>query len=219
MILDIIPAMNEKLYQDLSILITEDEPNVMQEMQEILSLYFGYVHSAKDGCEGLKLIDKYHPDIIISDIQMPCMSGLEMLEEANKFSVNSIFIITSAFNNTEYLLSAIDHKVDAYLIKPFKFEKLLEKIEKSLQERAIINGEKSSDSSTISPVTLLHNTLSSREYEVFLDIAKGIKPNNIAQKYSIKPKTISTYRKRILEKMCLNSNAEIIRYAITHKLI
>ena len=72
---------------------------------------------------------------------------------------------------------------------------------------------------SISKSKLLHSGLSKREYEVFIDIAKGIKPNNIAQKYEIKSKTVSTYRKRILEKMCINSNAEIIKYAISNNLI
>ena len=208
--------MKNKLYQDLSILIVEDEHEAMQELKDIMELYFGFVYTAMDGCEGLELIGKFHPDIVFTDINMPCMNGLDMLKEVKKISVNSIFMFATAHNDTDYLLSAIDIKVDAYLIKPIQLDILLEKLEKILKDRVLINAD---DKNKISEFKLLHQGLSKREYEVFLDIAKGIKPNHIAQKYDIKPKTISTYRKRILEKMCLNSNAEIIKYAITNHLI
>ncbi len=148
---------------------------------------------------------------------MPCMSGLEMMEAVKKTQSNAVFLFVSAFHDTKYLLSAIDLKSDAYIIKPVDFNLLLEKIDKALQDRAINNSK--DNISSMSLQKHLHKSLSAREHEVFIDIAKGIKPNNIADKYSIKSKTISTYRKRILEKMSLNSNAEIIRYAIENRLV
>ncbi len=202
--------MKNRLYQNLSVLIVEDEDMVRDELEELLNIYFSYVHIAKDGCEGLELISKFHPDIIITDIEMPCMNGLEMMSEAKKLSINSVFIFATAFSDPEYLLSAIDNQAYAYLVKPIDFTKLFKKINELVQ---------SDDSLTISSSKLLHKELSSREHEVFLDIARGIKPNNIAQKYDIKAKTVSTYRKRILEKMHLNSNAEIIRYSLKKDLI
>lgn len=210
--------MKSKLYQGLSILIVEDEPESMEELQYVMELYFGFVYSAADGCKGLELIEKYHPDIVFTDIDMPCMNGVDMLKEAKKISSNSIFIFATAHNDTEYLLSAIDLKVDAYLIKPVQLDILLEKLENILEDRVLLTADDKGEN-RISESKLLHQGLSKREYEVFLDIAKGIKPNHIAQKYDIKPKTISTYRKRIFEKMQLNSNAELIRYAITNHLI
>lgn len=211
--------MNKKPYPNLSVLVVEDEISIREEFQDFLDFYFGFVHVAVDGCNGLELIDKYHPDIIITDINMPCMNGLEMMEEAKKISANSIFIFTSAFSDTKYLLKAIDIKADSYIIKPIRLNTLLEKIKELLKNRVIADEENTHSTDTISQNKLLHKSLSSREYEVFIDIAKGIKPNNIAQKYGVKSKTISTYRKRILEKMCFNSNAEIIRYAIENRLI
>jgi len=210
--------MKNKFYQDLSILIVEDELESMEELQYVMELYFGFVHTAVDGCEGLELIEKYHPDIVFSDIDMPCMNGVDMLKEARKISSNSVFIFATAHNDTDYLLSAIDIKVDAYLMKPVQLDIVFEKLENILKGRVLPTADEK-DKNRISESKLSHQGLSKREYEVFLDIAKGIKPNHIAQKYEIKPKTISTYRKRIFEKMCVNSNAEIIRYAITNHLI
>lgn len=122
--------MNNKIYQQFTVLIVEDEKYARDELQELLKLYFGFVYIAEDGYKGLQLINEFNPDIVISDIKMPYMNGIEMLKETKKNSINSIFIFTTAFNNTEYLLDAIDNKADAYLIKPLKFDELLKKIAK-----------------------------------------------------------------------------------------
>ena len=95
--------------------------------------------------------------------------------------------------------------MDAYLIKPINIEILIKKIEESAKDFISLD--------------LRYKKLSVREYEVFLDLAHGLKPSEIARKYSIKAKTISTYRNRIFEKMLFKTNAELIAYAIKNKLI
>ncbi|MEA3372451.1 MAG: response regulator transcription factor [Campylobacterota bacterium] len=202
-------------YSSLSILIVEDMESVRNDLQEILTHYFGFVHSAKDGCEGLSAIEKYHPDIIISDIDMPCLNGLEMISEAKKINSHTIIICTTAFKDTDYMLDAIDLKIDGYLIKPVKVDELLVKIEDNLKHRVV---EKDGETTLLSSAQL-HRELSQREYEIFMDLAKGIKPQHIAEKYGIKPKTISTYRIRIFEKMHMHSNAELTRYAVENNLL
>ena len=209
-LLSILSLMKNKPYIDLSILVVEDEANTRVELVELLELDFGFVYSAQDGCEGLEFIEKFHPDIIVTDISMPCMDGLDMMKEAKKSANGSIFIFTTAFNDSKYVLDALDNHAYAYLVKPVQFDALLKKINELVTSYKLLNNDSSE---------VLHKILSSREYEVFLDIAKGIKPNSIALKYDVKPKTISTYRKRILEKMRFNSNAEIIHYAITNNLL
>ena len=201
--------MKELIYKDFTVLVVEDEIGTREELEEFLSLYFGHVLTAKDGCEGLQIITEFNPNLVVTDIKMPCMSGLEMLQEAKKISRSSSFIFTTAFSDSKYLLEAIDNHAFAYLIKPISFNVLLGEISELLSEKRTDNRESK----------LLHNELSSREYEVFIDMTRGIKTQIIAEKYDIKPKTVSTYRTRILEKMCLNSNAELIKYAITNNLI
>ena len=113
----------------------------------------------------------------------------------------------------------IQSATDAYRAGDFnKSKKLFSKLDEAIAKRVKFSNSKES-STELSSSTLLHKNFSKREYEVFLDIARGVKPLNIAQKYNIKSKTVSTYRKRILEKMGVNSNTEIIRYAIMHALI
>jgi len=198
--------MNEiNAYKKLTILIVEDEKDAREALKSMLELDFKYIYEAENGCEGLEVYQKYKPDIILTDIQMPCMTGIEMLDEIRKNSAGVLAIFISAHSDVATLLQAIDLKINAYIVKPFLYKDILEKIDANLSS-AMIEGT-------------LHKSLSQREFDVFIDMAKGIKPVDIASKYDIKPKTIGTYRKRILEKMSMDSNAELIKYAIKHRLL
>ena len=192
-------------YKDLTILIVEDDKETRDALKDMVKLDFKYVHEAKDGCEGLELFQRYKPDIILTDIQMPCMNGIEMLTEIRKSSNDFLAIIISAYSDVQTLLQAIELKADAYIIKPFLYKDVLEKIDNNLSS-SMVEGT-------------LHKKLSKRELEVFIDMAKGIKPTDIASKYELRPKTVGTYRKRILQKLNMNSNAELIKYAISNNLI
>lgn len=192
-------------YSDLSILVVEDEETARHSLKSMLELDFKYVYEAKDGCEGLELYLKHKPDVVVTDIQMPCMNGLDLLNEIRKIQTQSIIVFISAYNDVDYLLQAIDLKVDAYVIKPFSYKDLLEKISTNLG----VNTKQ----------VKLYDKLSKREKEVFIDIAKGIKPIDIANKYKLKAKTVGTYRKRILEKLGMINNAELIKYAVQQDII
>jgi len=190
-----------------SVLLVEDYANSREHTKDILSLYFQNVYTAENGCQGLEIIETEKPDIIITDIKMPCLDGIEMIQKGKEQGYDPVVIITTAFSDKEYLLSAIDMKIDAYLIKPINISLLLEKIEESLP----LKSDNYKD--------LRYKKLSAREYEVFLDLAKGLKAAEIAAKYNIKPKTISTYRNRIFEKMSFSNNADLVVYAIKNNLI
>jgi len=193
--------------EHLSIIVVEDDKDVREELVEILRSLFKHVAEASDGCEGLEYIQQYKPDVLISDIRMPCMDGLDLLSEAKKAHKDIVGIFTSAFSDKEYLLNAINLHANAYLMKPINITELVQKI----QENVDLEVDKKSSS--------VKEILSNREYEVLCEIAKGIKPAQIALKYGVKAKTISTYRVRIMEKLSLRSTSDIVKYAIEHQCI
>lgn len=199
--------MNKPLLENMSILIAEDNLETRIELEEILALSFKFVYTADNGCTAVTLMKKYHPDIILADINMPCLDGYDVVKESKIINPNTLNIFTTAYSDTEHLLNAIDVHIDAYVVKPIKIDTLLKKIT-SLMDKVEKN-----------TAHVKHQVLSPRELEVFLDIAKGIKPNVIAQKYKIKSKTISTYRQRIFEKMDIHNNADITRYALENRLV
>ena len=197
--------MSKQNFSSTTLLITEDDKRTREHFVEVLEMYFKKVIAAEDGCDALTKIASNIPDIIISDIKMPCLDGISLIKEVKNKTYRPIVIFTTAFSNQEYLLEAINIHADAYLIKPINVHKLLEKISDSIDSYDNIN--------------LKYKKLSSREYEVFLNLAAGLKPAEIAQQYDVKPKTISTYRRRIFEKMGFHSNAELITYALKNHLV
>ncbi len=124
-----IPLGGYNLKQTVSLLYVEDEEVVRDEMMDILPLLVDDIYVAKNGKEALELYHKHIPDMVITDIRMPYMTGLEMIREIRKTDLLTPIIITSAFNDSEYLLEAIDLGIKYYVLKPVLLEKLQAKIE------------------------------------------------------------------------------------------
>jgi len=190
---------------NISILVVDDDSASRTELESLLKLDFKHVYTAQDGCIGLEEFKKIIPDIIITDINMPCLNGLEMINEIRKINSGIPVIYISAHSEVKFLQDAIDLKASGYIIKPFKYEELLPKI--------LSNTNHQEYNSNILQI------LSKRENEIFIDIAKGMKPYDISLKYDIKSKTVSTYRNRILEKLNLSNNTDLIKLAISNNII
>ena len=128
-----------KYSKTLTVLYAEDDPNIQLELSSILEIYFHKVILANDGQEGLTLF-KQNPSIelIISDIQMPNMDGLDMIKGIRKLNDTIPVIITTAFNDQEYFIRSIDLNVTRYLIKPIEeepMEKAFYDVSKSIFEK------------------------------------------------------------------------------------
>ena len=113
-----------KKLKHLKVLYVEDEIEVREEVVDILSLKVGKLFVAKNGEEGLEKYKQYHPDIIITDIKMPIMDGMQMISKIRAENIEIPIVITSAFNETEFFKSAIDLHVDKYIIKPIDIMQL-----------------------------------------------------------------------------------------------
>ncbi len=110
----------------LTVLFVEDEKEIVNALQSAIGDEFANFIVAKDGQEGLKKFLKYKPDIVITDILMPIMDGLEMSKEIKKVSRDTPVVVLSAFSERERLLKAIDIGIDKYLIKPIDPDDLME---------------------------------------------------------------------------------------------
>jgi len=110
--------------KELRILYVEDEEGIRLQLGQFLRRRVQDVMIAHDGREGLALFVENKPDIVITDLLMPNMNGLEMTEAILKINPRTPVIITTAFNETDYLLKAIDLGVEAYVIKPIQTERL-----------------------------------------------------------------------------------------------
>ncbi|QKJ22501.1 response regulator transcription factor [Poseidonibacter lekithochrous] len=114
----------EKL-KNIKILYIDDEDLIRSNAVEYLEFYCDNVYEAKDGLEGIEVYEKFKPDIIITDIKMPKLNGLEMVRQIRQKDKTTRIIVATAFLETSYLLEAIDLGLVKYLTKPITEDKLL----------------------------------------------------------------------------------------------
>ncbi|WP_456452913.1 response regulator transcription factor [Hydrogenimonas sp.] len=125
----------------LRILLVEDEKRLAQLLKDAIGDYFEAFEVAFDGIEGLKRFREFKPDVVITDITMPKMTGLELAEAIRKESRETPVVILSAYSDKEKLLGAIDVGVVKYFIKPFDPEELLGylcTLSESIKKRSLV---------------------------------------------------------------------------------
>ena len=120
----------------ISILIVEDELKLLEAYSKYLSLFCDQVFTATNGEEALEKYSKYKPDIILTDINMPKLDGIEFIEEIRKLEKKTKVIILTSHTETKYLLRAIELHLVTYLLKPVKMDKLKERccVQHNLQQ-------------------------------------------------------------------------------------
>ena len=206
----------------MRILIADDHPIFRAGLKETLAKdpSVESIGEADDGHKTLELARKKRWDAVVLDIQMPGRDGLEVLQELRREQPTLPVLILSAHPEDQLALRLLKAGAAGYLTKEKAPEVLLTAI------RKVVSGGKYINESLAEKVVfgfesekLPHETLSNREYQVMRMIASGKTMQEIGKGLFLSVRTVSTYRARILEKMNMNSNAEIIRYAVDHKLI
>ncbi|HEF6094435.1 TPA: response regulator transcription factor [Campylobacter jejuni] len=125
--------------KELIILVVEDEVKARESMINILSERFSKVIGAQNGDEGLKKFKKFKPDLVITDIAMPIMDGLDMAREIKEISDDVPIVVLSAYSEKERLLRSIDIGIDKYLIKSVDIEELFKVLDYLIGEKIEAN--------------------------------------------------------------------------------
>lgn len=120
---------------DITILYVEDEEHIRDELIEILELDFDNILAAPNGEEGLDIYKKYHPDLVISDIQMPKMDGLTMCKHIKELNGDAKVILTTAFAENSFVSRAKSMGIEHYVIKPINIDKLYKCINECLANK------------------------------------------------------------------------------------
>ncbi len=125
---------NDKLViDDVKVLYVEDEPDISEGISEMLSRFIPDLIIASNGLEGLKAYKEHKPEIIITDIRMPGMNGLDMCREIKKINKNVQIIVTSAHSDVNYFIESIEIGVNQYVVKPIARKNLFDALEKCYQ--------------------------------------------------------------------------------------
>lgn len=128
------PDMMKQL-SHVSVLYVEDEPSLRRNVGGMLGLLFETVHLAKDGQEALEMMEAYHPDLLITDVQMPVLGGIGLVKKLREQGDQTPVIILSAHAEVDDMLEAIELSLVRYLIKPITETKLVGALEKFLTQR------------------------------------------------------------------------------------
>ncbi len=120
--------------KNIIILYVEDDEYIRENTKRPLSYLCDKLIIAKDGKEGLELYNKYNPDLVVADIKMPHMTGIEMCRAIKEVNPNQHFIFTTAHNEDSYFIEAIEMQVDGYILKPIDYDLLENKIENILEQ-------------------------------------------------------------------------------------
>ncbi|WP_160723466.1 GGDEF domain-containing response regulator [Bacillus sp. USDA818B3_A] len=121
-------------YPDIRVLYVEDEKFSREKLLRVLNRRFAHIHVAIDGLEGLQLYQKYKPDLIIADIKMNQMSGLEMIKKIRAQNEKAQVIVTTAHDDNEFFLQSIENNVNHFILKPIDLDALLQAIQKSVYQ-------------------------------------------------------------------------------------
>lgn len=208
----------------IKILLVDDHPFVRLGIIHILenAMDFEYIHEASNGSELINMILQNEYDIVLLDISLPGRNGLDLLKEIKKLKPELKILIVSMHSEEQYAIRSIKLGASGYITKSAVPNELIMAIRMITQGKKYITtslAEKIAHNLNTLEDNPKHDKLSERELEVMCMLGQGKTNNEIARELSLSPKTISTYRERILEKMNLKSTAEIIRYAIIEGLI
>ena len=208
----------------MNILIADDHTVVREGLKQILAAEpdMVVVGEAKNFGETLEVVRKLDWDVLILDYSMPGGNGLRVLKEIKQSYPRRPVLILSMHPEDAIAISALRAGAAGYINKECASEELTVAIRKavsgkkyvsaSLAEKLALELEEGSEG-------LLHESLSDREYRVMWMIASGKSISNIAEELALSPNTVSTYRIRILKKLKLESNTDLVRYAIKHGLV
>jgi two-component system, NarL family, invasion response regulator UvrY len=209
---------------DLKILLADDHAVVRFGLKRILAEEYprAVFGEARNAQEALELLWKEKWDVVVLDITMPGRSGLEVLREMRKSCPKLPVLVLSMHPESQFAVRVLKQGASGYITKESAPEDLAAAIQKILAGGRYVSPVLAQtlvarlSSNTHKPPQEL---LSDREFHVLCLIASGKLISQIARELSLSVKTISTYRTRILEKMGMSSNAELMRYAMQHHLV
>jgi two-component system, NarL family, invasion response regulator UvrY len=175
-----------------------------------------------DGREALRKIIENVYDVVLLDIVLPGMDGLDVLRAARERKPALPILVLSMFPEEQYALRVLKEGASGYLTKESVPGELIRAIRRAAQGGKHVSetlGEKLANTLVGKRGEQLHELLSCREYQVFRMIGAGKSVKKIAQELCLAPTTVSSHRAHILEKMRMKNNAELVRYALQHRLI
>ncbi len=206
-----------------SILIVDDHPLLRKGLVQLINdeNELEVIAEASNGQDAIELAEEHDPDLVLLDLNMQGMDGLETLRMMRNKGVTSRIIMLTVSNNDEDVVQAVTSGADGYLLKDMMPEEIIEKLKEAIQGKMAISEQLTSvladalrQGKNSKPNPL--NSLTSREYEILKLIAKGLSNKHIARELDISDGTVKVHVKHILKKLGLRSRVEAAVFVINN---
>ena len=206
------------------IVVADDHAIVREGLKQLLCAAgdLEVVGEAADGHEVIKAVREKDFDVLLLDMSMPGKSGIELIKQVKGEKPKLRILVLTMHEEHQYAIRAIRAGASGYLTKESASRQLLEALRKVASGGAFISSEVAEQlalgampDATRAP----HESLSDREFQIFRLIAAGKSISDIGEMLNLSVKTVSTHKANILQKMNMAGTAELIRYAINHRLV
>ncbi len=213
-----------ELQKKITVLIADDHTIVRRGIASLLALNedFEIVAEAENGRDAVDLTILHKPDVVLMDIGMPVLNGLEATRQIKKQVPQARVLILSGYDNDEYILQVVQSGANGYVLKTTFLEDLYAAIRSVYNGQAFFSPSVSkvivegylNRSSTSGDSTKSLRALTTREREILQLIAEGHLHQQIAQRLSISVRTVDTHRNNIMKKLDIHDTAGLVNYAI-----
>lgn len=206
--------------QRIRVLLVDDHTLVLDGLQARLELEpsIEVIGTANNGLEALEKAQTLHPDVVIMDMSMPVLNGLEATKRFKSEQAEIKILMLSMHYEKEYILSLIQSGANGYVLKDVSSEELIRAITTVNQGGTYFSSGASEVLFTNSMNQPMNEELTKREKAVLKEIAKGLSNKEIAESLFISVRTVETHRQNLKNKLNLHSSASLIKYAIDHHL-
>ena len=211
----------------ITIVLAEDHKVVRQGVRMLLEAEpdFSVLGEAGDGLEALQLVEQLQPDVLIVDVMMPGLTGLEVSRQVSQRLPQTRVIVLSMHANEVYVLEALRSGAVGYVLKDSSADEVVQAVRNvsqgqrylsaSLSERAIEVYVQKAQQTSLDD----YETLTTREREVLHLAAEGHSNAEIAKTLSISPRTVETHRANLMRKLNLQNQTDLIRFALKRGIL
>jgi DNA-binding NarL/FixJ family response regulator len=208
----------------IRIMIVDDHAIVREGLRRILGATPDLIVAgeADDGLAALRQLGECKPDVVLVDISMPGMSGIELIGRIHQADPQIAILVLSMHKEEQFAVRALKAGAAGYLTKDCALEQLTQAIHKVVSGGRFITPEVAEALANVIVPSLVetpHKQLSNREFQVFRMLASGKSINDIAHELSLSANTVSTHKSRLMNKLGVDNNAGLVHYAIRHQII
>ncbi len=204
----------------IKILLVDDHMVLREGLRALLSTEndLHVVGGASNGRDAIEAVDRYHPDVVVTDISMPGMNGIETVRQLRQSHPLLKLIILSMHANQAYVIEALQAGAHGYVVKQADATEVVHAIRAVVAGSAyispIISKDLTNDYLTRKPSELSLPKLTTREREVAQLIAEGHSTRDISKMLTVSVKTVETHRANIMHKLSTKSATDIVKYAL-----